>query len=111
MVKFMGYIFSTVWFPPAKGEEVGKKFLEVAKKFPPDKSLGKTVFPGALMRTKSGIKSISMFEVKEGKLEAAIEKINKVLAAYSEIEGVNSTLVTMASLAEALELVGIKAPE
>ncbi|MHA1508659.1 MAG: hypothetical protein ACTSO6_08155 [Promethearchaeota archaeon] len=107
----MVYIFSTVWFPPTKGEEVGKKFLEIAKKFPPDKSLGKTVFPGALMRTESGIKSISMFEVKEGKLEAALERVNKVLAAYSEIEGVNSTLVTMASLAEALELVGLKAPE
>lgn len=107
----MGYIFSTVWFPPSKGEEVGKKFLEVAKRFPPDKSLGKTVFPGALMRTKSGIKSISMFEVKEGKLEAAIERVNEVLAAYSEIEGVNSTMYTMASVGEALEMIGLKAPE
>ena len=111
MVKFMGYIFSTVWFPPAKGEEVAKKFLEVAKKFPPDKSLGKTLFPGALMRTQSGIKSISMFEVKDGKLEAALERVNKVLAAYSEIEGVNSTVELMATLAEALELVGLKTPE
>ena len=111
MVKFMGYIFSTVWFPPTKGEEVGKKFLEVAKKFPPDKSLGKTLFPAALMRTQSGIKSISMFEVKDGKLEAALERVNEVLAAYSEIEGVNSTLVTMATLAEALDLVGLKPPE
>ena len=107
----MGYIFSTIWFPPVKGEEVGKKFLEVAKKFPPDKSFGKTVFPGALMRTKSGIKSISMFEVKDGKLEAALERVNEVLAAYSEIEGVNSTVETMAIVAEALELLGIKMPE
>ena len=111
MVKFMVYIFSTVWFPPFRGEEVGKKFLEVAKKFPQDKSLGKTLFPGALMRTQSGIKSISMFEVKDGKLEAALERVNKVLAVYSEIEGVNSTVELMATLAEALELVGVKAPE
>ena len=107
----MGYIFSTVWFPPVKGEEVAKKFLEVAKKFPHDKSLGKNLFPGALMRTQSGIKSISMFEVKDGKLEAALERVNKVLAVYSEIEGVNSTVELMATLAEAMELVGLKAPE
>jgi len=111
MVKFMGYIFSTVWFPPHKGEEIAKKFLEVAKKFPPDRSLGKTLFPGALMRTQSGIKSISMFEVKDGKLEAAIERVNQVLAAYSEIEGVNSTVELMATLAESFELIGLKAPE
>ena len=73
MLKIMGYILSTVWFPPVKGEEIGKKFLEVTKKHPVDKTIVKTILNGALMRTKYGIKAISIYEVKEGKLEAAFD--------------------------------------
>jgi len=88
MVKLMVYLLSTVWFPPVKGEEVGKKLLEVVKKYPDDKSIGKTVLAGALMRTKYGIKGISIYEVKEGKLEVALERVSDILAIYSEIEGI-----------------------
>ena len=111
LVKIMVYLLATVWFPPHKGEEVGKKFLEIAKKFPEDRSLGKSVLDGALMRTKYGIKAITISEVKEGKLEAATDRVNEILALYSEIEGVNSRVDTMATLVESLDIVGLKAPE
>lgn len=111
MVKFMVYLLSTVWFPPVKGEEVGKKLLEVVKKYPEDKSIGKTVLAGALMRTKYGIKGISIYEVKEGKLDVALERVGDILAIYSEIEGVNSRIDTMATLVESMDAVGLKAPE
>ena len=111
MVKFMVYLLSTVWFPPVKGEEVGKKLLEVVRKYPEDKSIGKTVLAGALMRTKYGIKGISIYEVKEGKLEVALERVGDILAIYSEIEGVNSRIDTMATLVESMDAVGLKAPE
>ncbi len=107
----MVYLYATVWFPPVKGEEVGKKFLEITKKYPEDRSLGKSVLDGALMRTKYGIKAITISEVKEGKLEAAQERVNEILAAYSEIEGVNTRLETWATLLESLEAVGLKPPE
>jgi len=111
MVKFMVYLLSTVWFPPVKGEEVGKKFLENIKKYPEDKSLGKSVLAGALMRTKYGIKAIAIYQVKEGKLDAALEWVGDILAAYSEIEGVNSRVDTMATLVESMEAIGLKVPE
>ena len=107
----MGYIVSTVWFPPVKGEEMGKKFLEITKKHPADKTVVKLILAGALMRTKYGIKGMSIYEVKEGKLEAAFDWLNEVLAAYSEIEGVNSTIETMTMLVESMELIGLKVPE
>jgi len=107
----MVYLLSTVWFPPVKGEEVGKKFLEVVKKYPENKSLGKSVLAGALMRTKYGIKSIAIYQVKEGKLDAALEWVSDILAAYSEIEGVNSRIDTMATLVESMESIGLKVPE
>lgn len=111
MVKIMVYLLATVWFPPHKGEEVGKKFLEIAKKFPEDRSLGKLVLDGALMRTKYGIKAITISKVKEGKLDDALARINEVLALYSEIEGVNSRVDTMATLLESLDTVRLKVPE
>ena len=107
----MVYLLATVWFPPHKGEEVGKKFLEIGKKFPGDKTLGKVVLDGALMRTKYGIKAITISEVKEGKLDDGLARINEILALYSEIEGVNSRVDTMATLVESLDIVGIKAPK
>ena len=107
----MVYLYATVWFPPVKGEEVGKKFLEIMKKYPEDRSLGKTVLDGALMRTKYGIKAITISSVKEGKLEAAQERVDKILAAYSEIEGVNTRLETWATLVDSLEAVGLKPPK
>jgi len=106
----MVYLLATVWFPPHKGEEVGKKFLEIAKKFPEDRSLGKSVLDGALMRTKDGIKAITISEVKEGKLDDGLARISEILALYSEIEGVNSRVDTMATLIESLEIVGLKPP-
>jgi uncharacterized protein with ACT and thioredoxin-like domain len=107
----MVYVLSTVWFPPVKGEEVGKKLLEAVKKYPEDKSIGKTILAGALMRTKYGIKGISIYEVKEGKLDVALERVGDILAIYSEIEGVNSRIDTMATLVESMDAVGLKAPE
>ena len=107
----MVYLLATVWFPPHKGEEVGKKFLEIAKKFPEDRSLGKSVLDGALMRTKYGIKAITISEVKEGKLDDGLARVSEILALYSEIEGVNSRVDTMATLVESMEMVGLKPPE
>jgi hypothetical protein len=107
----MVYLLFTIWFPPHKGEEVGKKFLEYVKKFPEDRSLGKTVLDGALMRTKNGIKVITISEVKEGKLDAALVRANNLLAFYSEVEGVNSRLDTMSTLVEAMDIVGLKVPK
>ncbi len=63
------------------------------------------------MRTKYGIKGISIYEVKEGKLDVALERVGDILAIYSEIEGVNSRIDTMATLVESMDAVGLKAPE
>lgn len=67
------YILLTVWFPASKSIEVGKKALEVMENLPEDEKIAKTILPGGLMRTKNGIKGISVYEVVEGKFEQAYE--------------------------------------
>ena len=89
------YILITVWFPASKSIEVGKKTIEVNERFPDDESILKTILPGGLMRTKNGIKGISVFEVVEGKFEQAYERAGDILSAYAEVDGLNCRIDTM----------------
>ncbi|MFX1445486.1 MAG: hypothetical protein ACFFHV_18880 [Promethearchaeota archaeon] len=107
----MPYVVLTIWFPPHKGREVGLKALEVIKKVSGDKYVGKNILSGALMRTKDGIKGITIAEIKEGQLEAAIAQATDMLEMYSEVEGLNGQIDIMASMGEALSSVGLKVPE
>ena len=107
----MPYVVTTIWFPPQKSREIGQKALEVIKKVAGDKYVGKNVIPGALMRTKDGIKGITIAEIKEGQLEAAIAQANDMIEMYSEVEGVNAQIDIMNSIAEGLSSVGLKMPE
>ena len=110
MSESMPYLFVNVWFPPQKGQEIGKKYLEYMQKFPEDSSIGKTMIQGALMRTKHGIKGVTITEVNEGKLEAAIDRAQDLVDVYSEIEGVNARFDIMATLGESMEMIGLKMP-
>ena len=44
----MPYVMLTSTFPATKAREVAKVYLEVNKKYPPDKTLEKQVFQGAI---------------------------------------------------------------
>jgi len=104
------YILITVWFPASKSLEVGKKALEIIEKVPEDETISKTILPGGLMRTKNGIKGISIYEVMEGKLEEAYNRAGEILALYAEIEGVNSRIDTMATITEAMATIRLAIP-
>lgn len=104
------YILITVWFPASKSIEVGKKTIEVNERFPDDESILKTILPGGLMRTKNGIKGISVFEVVEGKFEQAYERAGDILSAYAEVDGLNCRIDTMTTGAEAMESIGLALP-
>ena len=58
---------STSYFPGDKAEEVGKKYLEIIKKYPPDRTLSKPVLRVGVRTTADGFKAITISEVKEGK--------------------------------------------
>lgn len=106
----MAYIIVTVWFPYQKRNEIGKKALEVIQNIRKN-PIGTNIIPGALMRTREGIKGMTIFEIKEGELETAIDRANEVIDMYSEIEGVNGQIDIMATMAEALSSIGLKAPD
>ena len=107
----MVYIIVTGWFPVQKGIEVAKKYVEERKKNPLDRSLGKVILDSALRVVKGKVKAISISKVKEGKLDEALIRTQNDMVAYHELEGYKYTIEVLFDVVEALEMVGIKAPE
>ncbi|MHA1915184.1 MAG: hypothetical protein ACW98F_00600 [Candidatus Hodarchaeales archaeon] len=103
----MTYIVITAWFPTSKRREIAQKALEVAQKFPPDSSLGTIVVPGALLGSPNGIKSIAITDVREGKLEEAMNRVTEMIQEYLDIEGFNYQVETAMTQPEAMATLGL----
>ena len=107
----MVVVVSTSYFPVAKSAEVGKKYLEVLKKYPPDRTLSKVILPVAVRVTPDGMKAFSISEVKDGKFKEFMRLVYEQILLYSEIEGYRSEVEVYMSGTEALPLVGLDMPE
>ena len=107
----MVMVVSTSWFPTSKSAEVGKKYLEVLKQFPPNKAISKVLIPVGVRTTPDGMKSFSISEIKEGKLKEFMNLAYKQILIYSEIEGYRTEMEFYMSGIEALPLVGLEMPE
>ena len=102
----MPYIVVRTCWPSAKIPEIIKIAIEVAKKYPPDDSLGEDIVPNAVKATTDGIKTISVTEVKEGKLEEAIKRTNNSVVMYAPIEGFEASIEVWSTLPEAYATLG-----
>jgi len=107
----MVYIMVTSWAPANKAKEIGKKIIEAASKYPPDRTLEKTVLQMGIRATKEGLKSYVVSEVKEGKYKEAMAYTMEALLFYAEIEGFVYEVETLMSGIEAMPVIGLKMPE
>ena len=107
----MVVVMSTSYFPAAKSAEVGKKYLEVLKKYPPDRSISKVILRVAVRITPDGMKAFSISEVKEGKFNVFMKQAYEQILLYSDIEGYRSEIEVFMTGTEALPLVGLDMPE
>ena len=65
----------------------------------------------AIKTTKKGIKGLSVMEVKEGKLEAALARTAENLAMFRNIVGYEYSIDVWFTIEEALATVGASMPE
>ena len=107
----MPYIVENMWYPTAKVDEVVERYFELLKKFPPDESLAKEVVPGAITVGQQGVEAMTILDVKEGKLEEALERCRNAMAMYIGIEGLEYSIQLYSTVQEALESVGKEAPK
>jgi hypothetical protein len=107
----MPYLITTSLYPSDKGPQVAEKYLEALKKYPPDENLGIDVVPAAVKATHQGIRVIGITEVKEGKLQEALNLTVNMMVMFQSIEGFEYTIDTYLKVEEALHLIGMSLPE
>ena len=108
----MVIVMTTVWIPHAKAPKAGKLFLEALKKFPPDRTLAKSLINNAVVATKKGYKVIVADEIKDGKLKEYVALSNKQLLFFAEnIEGYKYKMEVLSTLTEAMAVIGLQVPE
>lgn len=107
----MVLIMITAWYPHGKGPDVAKKYIEINKKYPPDRSIGKTLVIG-VTSSKEGIKTIAFSSVVKGKFVEALSRFNRVFQEFAQgIEGYKYKIESMLDVVEAYATVDMEAPE
>jgi len=108
----MPYVVTTSIFPLDKGNEVAKIYVESIKEFrSKQRELTKEIVPNAIKATNDGIESISVHDVKEGKLEEFLMLEQNYMVNYHNIPGYKYRTEVRFKVTEALELIGLKMPE
>lgn len=107
----MVYLIVVSTYPAKQAEKIGKRYMEVFKKFPPDRSLAKPVVEAAVKATTEGIRVIGISEVRKGKYEEALDRTAKSMLEYADIDGFKFSIDTYMTLVEALDTLGMKPPE
>lgn len=115
-MKSIPYFVIKSWFPSHLASKVAKRYLEVIQKYPPDNTLWEMLVRNAIKTTKKGIKTLTICEIKEGKLEEANTLIGNLMAMFIDIEGHEYSIETWATDSEApvwgpIILRGRQAPE
>jgi hypothetical protein len=111
-VKNMPYVLTFANFPLDQAEEVAKIYIKTAKEYRSShRELAKEIVPNAIKAIDEGIDSISVYDVKQGKLEEFLFLEQKNLVNYHTIPGYKYHIEVRFKVTEALELVGMKAPE
>jgi hypothetical protein len=108
----MPYLVITSWYPSHKLPDIINVYAEMLKKYPPNvlAELGEYCVNNAGSTTEKGLKGMSVFEVKKGKLEEALKTARGALAMFRSIEGYVYTIEVWTTITEGFESIGMQAP-
>ena len=106
----MPYLFTTSSYPTDLRDKVVKAYFTMLKEMPFDRSLGKETIQVAVTTNPKGVKSLSIMNVKEGKLTDAILWTYKRMTFFQEIKGFEYKIRVWTSIVEALESIGESLP-
>jgi hypothetical protein len=106
----MPYIFTTSSYPTDLREEVVEAYFKMLKEMPFDRSLGKETIQVAVTTNPRGAKTVSIMDVKEGKLTEAILWTYKRMAYFQLIKGFEYKVRVWTNIVEALESIGKSLP-
>lgn len=96
----MVYVVLKTFYPNHKGEEVGKIYMELLRKYPPDESIAEYVVRGAARPTEKGAEGMTIFKLKEGQFDRFTKRIISVMALFNNVEGFGYTIDIWATAEE-----------
>ena len=106
------YLFTYNIFPPEQAEAISKIYLsKIKEERAAMRPLAKEIIPNAVKATTDGMSVISVFDVKEGKLEECLALQQKQLLNYHVIPGYKYKMEVRFNVVEAIEMLGMKIPE
>jgi len=108
----MPYLVMSSWYPSHKVSDVIKTFTEMLKKYPPSviAELGEILVNNAGTSSEKGLKNMSVYDIKEGKLEEALKIARSALAMFQPIDGYESKVEVWSTAAEGFEAIGMQVP-
>ena len=106
----MPYIITTSLYPSHKAPEVAERYLEAIAKYPLDENFATEVVPAAVKSVHEGIKATGIVDVKEGKLEEALNRTVNMMVMFQSIEGFRYTTEIHYKVEEALAMIGMSLP-
>ncbi|MHA1240005.1 MAG: hypothetical protein ACTSQU_04350 [Promethearchaeota archaeon] len=108
----MPYMFTYNIFPADQAENISKIYLKEMKEARAAlRPLAKEIIANSIKATMDGMSAISVFDVKEGKLEEILKLQQELILAYHEIPGYKYRIEVRFKATEALGMIGMKMPE
>ena len=106
-VRVMPYLITRSWYPLHVAGEPGKIYLKAMEKYPPDESIAKAIVPVAVTSTKKGLQTLSVSEVENEKIGAAIDRAARMMLEFRNIEGFSYEIKVWSKVEEALDMIGL----
>ncbi len=100
----MVYLVLKSFYPTHKAEEIQKIYMELLKKYPPDKSVAETLVRGAGRPTEKGLEGMSIWKLKEGKFDVLAKRIMSAMAMFNNVEGFGWTVEIWATAEESMAI-------
>jgi len=110
-VNVMVLVLGISRFPVNKAKEVSKRYIEVTKEFPPDRTLEKVILRLGARIDGNEVEGISLSEVKEGKYEEYLKRSLMVQLKYADIEGFSYKSEIYLTGVETFPMIGLEMPE
>ena len=108
----MVMVVTTGWWPHSVSADIGKAYIEVMKKYPADRNLYKQAVTACVKATQDGFKSLTVDEVKEGKLKETLDLVYRRLLMFGDlVKELKYEISVYMSGAEAMPMVGLQMPE
>lgn len=97
-------------YPSHMQNEVVKKYLQISSKYSPDENVAEQLC-APVTTTEHGVKVMSIWQIKEGKLEQALAYYRRYFYEFINIKNCEYSVDVWYTFEEAAGIAGIKVPE